>query len=134
MAHNKNKLIRQLFFLNERHLTSAFLLILQKNTRLRPWEAIGRKQREKKTTNSPGWIGTLTRVTAQLYSLAGWIGTSTRPNSKHNDDRGEKAQPQLPHTIALLRLSKQLKCSSVDRGAERQTPPHQEATVVTPGL
>ena len=72
----------------------------------------------KKTTNSPSWIGTSIRVTAQLYSLAGWIGTSTRPNSIHNDDRGEKAQPQLPPTIALLRLSKQLKCSSVDRGAE----------------
>ena len=51
-------------------------------------------------------------------SLAGWIGTSTRPNSNHNDDRRAKAQPQLPHTIALLRLSKQLKCSSIDRGAE----------------
>ena len=59
-----------------------------------------------------------TWVTAQLYSLADWIGTSTRPNSKHNDDRGEKAQPQLPPTIALLQLSKQLKCSSIDRGAE----------------
>jgi len=30
----------------------------------------------------------------------------------------KRHKPQLPSTIALLRLSKQLKCSSVDRGAE----------------
>ena len=45
-------------------------------------------------------------------------GRLDRLNSIHNDDRGEKAQPQLPPTIALLRLSKHLKCSSIDRGAE----------------
>jgi hypothetical protein len=50
------------------------------------------KEKKKEQTSSPDWIGTSTRVTAQLYSLVGWIGISTQPKllttatgeTKHN--------------------------------------------------
>jgi hypothetical protein len=49
-----------------------------------------------KKQDSPGWIGTSPRVTAQRNSLAGRIGSSTRPGTTHNADTGDKKQPQPP--------------------------------------
>jgi hypothetical protein len=43
-----------------------------------------------KKQDSPGWIGTSPRVTAQRNSLAGRIGSSTRPGTTHNADTGDK--------------------------------------------
>jgi hypothetical protein len=59
------------------------------------------KKKEEKL-NSPGWIGTSTRVTSQLYALAGWIGTSTRPGTLHTttteETKHNRRSTHRPHT------------------------------------
>jgi hypothetical protein len=50
------------FFFERTAPDSAHFIDIEENTRLQLWEVIGRKQKERKNKDSPGWNGTSTRV------------------------------------------------------------------------
>ena len=76
------------FFFERTALDECVSINIAENTRLRPWEAIGRETEKKRKEKK------------QLYS-PGWIGTSTRGHT-HEDDSGEKPKVQLPPSCRTL--------------------------------
>jgi hypothetical protein len=75
-----------------------------------------RDHRQEKKKNSPRWIGTSTRVTAQLYALAGWIETSTRPQLYTQRRQQNKAEPHLPSQPSHTSIETIEAKTAADRG------------------
>ena len=67
---------RTFFFFERTALDECVSINIAENTRLRPWEAIGRetekkrKEKKKKQLYSTGWIGTSTRDTTHIHPSA----------------------------------------------------------------
>jgi len=91
--------IFQIFF-ERTALDECVSINIAENTRLRPWEAIGRetekKRKEKKQLYSPGWIGTSTRGTTHIHPSA------SVPHMKTTAERNEPHLRPTYRTLAVI--------------------------------
>jgi hypothetical protein len=117
-----------IFFFERTAQDSAHFIDIEEKTRLQLWEAIGREQKERKNKDSPGWIGTSTRVTAHRpFGLGLQHGRTTKPHPPKNHSRKRRAQTQHTPTANTLADIDTSTRPDAETGAEReQTSPHQE--------
>ena len=93
-----NEMIELAFFFERTALDECVSINIAENTRLRPWEAIGREteKKRKKQLYSPGWIGTSTRGTTHIHPSA------SAPHMKTTAERNEPHLRPTYRTLAVI--------------------------------